>query len=229
MSLSKSRALAVGAILLAVGTLAFRLTEGLSLIDSFYLSAMTFTTVGFGDMHPVTRPGKLSMQVFSLLAIGYFSSVLLPLCGELVGDLTRLFGFKNKVLAGLTLLFVNGLVCMAVCGAVQDPGLPSVDNWFDCFYFSFVVGSSVGYGDITPKTPRGKLGVVLYSLLAMHATGTVIGQAGDCLRGLVSEPPQPPPSGRKMTNTDEEGTVTVTKRGATSEQPTEGSTSKKDD
>ena len=43
-----------------------------------------------------------------------------------------------------------------------DPWLDSLTrprqelNFFDCIYFSIVTGSTVGYGDITPKTALGR-------------------------------------------------------------------------
>ena len=44
------------AVMLASGTYGFHITEGLSLLDSFYLSGITFTTIGYGDLQaPVTR------------------------------------------------------------------------------------------------------------------------------------------------------------------------------
>ena len=44
------------AVMLASGTYGFHITEGLSLLDSFYLSGITFTTIGYGDLPaPVTR------------------------------------------------------------------------------------------------------------------------------------------------------------------------------
>ena len=46
-------------VVIALGTLGFKFIEGLSLVDAFYFSIVTITTVGYGDIHPSTEPGKI--------------------------------------------------------------------------------------------------------------------------------------------------------------------------
>ncbi|MCX6544182.1 MAG: potassium channel protein [Acidobacteria bacterium] len=56
------------ALLLAVligGTIGYAVLEGWSLWDGFYMTATTITTVGFGEVHPLTRAG----QVFTVCVI----------------------------------------------------------------------------------------------------------------------------------------------------------------
>lgn len=61
--------LAVVAALL-LGTVGFHLLEGWSLLDSLYISAQTVTTVGYGDMTPQTRGGRLFATVFMIVGVG---------------------------------------------------------------------------------------------------------------------------------------------------------------
>lgn len=66
------RLLSVGAVLLlAIGTVTYRILEGWSWIDSFYFSSIAVTTVGFGDLTPSTGGTKLFtvFYVFSGIAI----------------------------------------------------------------------------------------------------------------------------------------------------------------
>ncbi len=60
---------AVGA-LLALGTIVFHLLEGWSILDSFYVTAQTVTTVGFGDLSPSTFYGRIFASVFMVLGVG---------------------------------------------------------------------------------------------------------------------------------------------------------------
>lgn len=53
--------------LFVLGTYGFHHFEGYSLFESFYLTAATITTVGYGDLHPSTTPGRL-LSVFLMLA-----------------------------------------------------------------------------------------------------------------------------------------------------------------
>ncbi len=63
-------ALAAVAIAISFGTVAFYLIEGWSLLDSLYVSAQTVTTVGYGDVTPATRNGRIFSTVFMLAGVG---------------------------------------------------------------------------------------------------------------------------------------------------------------
>ncbi len=41
-----------------VGTVGFSLIEEWSLFDSFTMTILTISTVGYGEVHPLTRPGR---------------------------------------------------------------------------------------------------------------------------------------------------------------------------
>ena len=46
-------------IAIGLGTLGFYLIEGWSILDSLYVAAQTVTTVGYGDLTPATRNGRI--------------------------------------------------------------------------------------------------------------------------------------------------------------------------
>jgi voltage-gated potassium channel len=64
--------LAVGAVAVAIafGAIGFYLIEGWSLLASLYVSAQTVTTVGYGDLTPATRNGRLFATIFMLAGVG---------------------------------------------------------------------------------------------------------------------------------------------------------------
>ena len=63
--------LLMAGFLIVVGTIFYDLVEGWGLVDSFYFSVVTLTTVGYGDFSPETTAGKLftTVYIFSGLRI----------------------------------------------------------------------------------------------------------------------------------------------------------------
>ena len=55
---------------LSVGVWFYMSVEGLNIIDSLYLSIMTLTTVGYGDITPVTDSGKIFTSFYVLIGVG---------------------------------------------------------------------------------------------------------------------------------------------------------------
>ena len=62
--------LALVVSLLLSGTVFFTLVEGWSVLDSFYFSVTTLTTVGFGDPAPATAAGKIFTIVYIFVGLG---------------------------------------------------------------------------------------------------------------------------------------------------------------
>lgn len=60
----------LSASLLLVGTFVFHWVEGWSYLDSFYFSAISATTVGYGDFSPKTPAGKLLAVFYIFCGIG---------------------------------------------------------------------------------------------------------------------------------------------------------------
>ena len=60
---------AVG-IAICFGAVGFHLIEGWSLRDSLYVATQTVTTVGYGDLTPATRNGRLFSTIFMLFGVG---------------------------------------------------------------------------------------------------------------------------------------------------------------
>ena len=69
--------LAAGAVLLvATGTVVFSLLEDWSIVDAFYFSVVTATTVGFGDLTPDTDAAKLFTVVYIIFGISIIGTFL---------------------------------------------------------------------------------------------------------------------------------------------------------
>lgn len=55
---------------LLIGTVFYHYVEGFDWIDAFYFSAITLTTVGYGDLAPETTIGKIFTIFYIIIGIG---------------------------------------------------------------------------------------------------------------------------------------------------------------
>lgn len=62
--------------IIIVGTFGFMFVEGLPATDAFYFSIVTITTVGYGDIHPATKLGKIMAVVLIITGVGIFLGVV---------------------------------------------------------------------------------------------------------------------------------------------------------
>ena len=60
--------------IVGLGTVVYHFIEGWTWIDALYFSVVTLTTVGYGDLYPITDAGKLFTVGYIILGIGIFLS-----------------------------------------------------------------------------------------------------------------------------------------------------------
>lgn len=84
--------------IIAVGAIGFHLIEGLNWIDSVYIATETVTTVGYGDIPPRTRAGKIFATVFMLLGVGTVLYALTVLAqAVLQSEIVEALGLRQKI------------------------------------------------------------------------------------------------------------------------------------
>jgi len=69
-------------ITLASGTIFYSSVEGWSVVDAFYFSVTTLTTVGLGDLAPSTKLGKLFTVLYIFVGIGIIAGFVTTLTKE---------------------------------------------------------------------------------------------------------------------------------------------------
>jgi voltage-gated potassium channel len=80
-----------------IGTLGFTLVEGWSFFDSFYMTLITLTTVGYGEVHPLGHAGRIFASFLMLIGVTTVF-VSIAVLGEtlLRLEMTDYFGRKRR-------------------------------------------------------------------------------------------------------------------------------------
>jgi voltage-gated potassium channel len=74
---------------LLTGTIFYSVQEGWGVIDAFYFSVTTLTTVGFGDPAPTTPGGKLFTVGYILSGLGLIAAFINAIAAENLSSRTR--------------------------------------------------------------------------------------------------------------------------------------------
>jgi len=120
------------AAVLLLGTFGYMAIEQWNVGDSFYMSVITLSTVGYGETHALTPIGRLFTTglIFSSVAgLSVWTASLTSLLVE--GDLTGAFQKKKakKMVAALkdhTIICGSGMMATAVLQELVQKGLPVV-------------------------------------------------------------------------------------------------------
>lgn len=99
------------AFILSIGTVGYMLIEGWSLVDSFYMCAITISTVGYGEVHELSDSGKIftSLLIFAdIIVAAYAFSIITSSIIE--GELKKIRGF-HKMQKNISKLKNHTIVC----------------------------------------------------------------------------------------------------------------------
>jgi voltage-gated potassium channel len=97
-----NRKIIIAAILLVliivIGVMGFIIIERFDFVDAIYMTVITLTTVGFGEVHPLSQQGKIFTAVLSFISLGFFAYSISMITTHFVeGQLSDfLRGYKIK-------------------------------------------------------------------------------------------------------------------------------------
>jgi voltage-gated potassium channel len=119
-------------LVLFLGTAGYRLIEGWPLLDGFYMTVITITTIGFKEVHELTLPGKIFTLFIIFTGIGVvgytvFAGTQLVVEGEINKILTRRRSMKAiEKLRNHFIICGFGRMGSFVCEQLHARGIPFV-------------------------------------------------------------------------------------------------------
>ena len=145
---------------------------------------MTVSTVGYGDV-TLSSWGKW-IEIFLLVfGLGLFSSFTDIAAETLRRPLERNFGNSARPPALLAGILVVQAVAFSV---VEEIPLP------DGLYLALCTISTIGYGDIHPRSALGKLLACAFTIASVSIAGATLSAIGDHLQAPLATASLPPPA-----------------------------------
>ena len=128
-----ARAVLTLAILVVGGTVGYMLIEGWSLVDAAYMVVLTFTTVGYGEVNPLSSNGRLFTMALMVAGIGVMFYILtgvvqLVVEQEVLRGIVRRHRMRTKLarLKGHFIVCGFGRVGRAVAFTLQEQSIPLI-------------------------------------------------------------------------------------------------------
>ncbi|XP_067641641.1 TWiK family of potassium channels protein 7 isoform X1 [Eurosta solidaginis] len=157
--------------------------ERWSILQAVFFSSTVLTTIGYGNIVPVTTGGRVFCICFALVGIPFTLTVIAD-WGRLFATAVSVMGkympkvpnFSNFI--GKTWFYA--ILAVGFLGVYLAAGawllLLWEDDWtfFDGFYFCFITMTTIGFGDLVPKKPNYMLLCTLYILVGLALTSTII-------------------------------------------------------
>jgi voltage-gated potassium channel len=117
---------------LVIGTTGYRLIEGWSLLDGFYMTVITITTIGFKEVHELTLPGKIFTLFIIFTGIGMVGYTVVTGTQLVIeGEINKIFT-RRRSMKAIEKLKNHFIICgfgrmgSFVCEQLQARGIPFV-------------------------------------------------------------------------------------------------------
>lgn len=124
-------------ILLILGILGFMAAEKTSLTDAVYFTIVTVATVGYGDIHPTTGPGKVLAIFLIVLGVGTFLGIIANATEMMLSRRER-HSRMEKLNMVIGVFFTEAGTRLLTIFSNHDPDLEKIredlvvtDNWTD--------------------------------------------------------------------------------------------------
>ncbi|EDS27772.1 conserved hypothetical protein [Culex quinquefasciatus] len=157
-------------------------SEKWSRLQAMFFASTVITTIGYGNIAPVTVTGRIFCMLFALVGIPLMLTVIAD-WGRLFASAVSSMGKKWKSMMPVSIK-ISDRKWMYAVGAVFFLGIYLVtgllllweEDWdfFDGYYFCFITMTTIGFGDLVPSKPNYMMLCTLYILVGLALTSTII-------------------------------------------------------
>ncbi len=113
-------------LLLCGGTAGYMLLESMNFVDGLYLTLITITTVGYGDIVPIHTAGRIFTMILVLCGVGYVMYIFSSIAEAMVDGGLRKIVERRKMYKKISQLNEHYIVCgfgrigMEICSILQE-------------------------------------------------------------------------------------------------------------
>jgi voltage-gated potassium channel len=101
----------LAAVLVAGGTAGYIVIEDWTVLDSLYMTVITLSTIGYGEVNPVSQPGRIFTLILIVMGVGFFLYVIGNVVQFLVEGRIRLVLGRHKLDKQISQLNKHYIVC----------------------------------------------------------------------------------------------------------------------
>lgn len=126
------RGVALLAAVLCFGTFGYMVIEKWGFLDALYMTVITITTVGFGEIHPVSEDGRIFTIILIFAGIGIVAYILGLVAQTMVAFQMskilgrRRLGVKMKTMKDHYIICGYGRIGKTICHELVSNGIPVV-------------------------------------------------------------------------------------------------------
>lgn len=188
---------------LVLGTFTISLVEEWTIIDSVYFCSVVLFTIGYGDVSPRTSAGKVITILYCIAGISFVANLVSLLGSQNILLMNALSAHIKKVMQKRQMLGSRGIWFRIDISVAMDIFIALFATLvylfvgmaffcpiekmtaFEGFFYSAITLSTVGYGDLSPKSPAGRLVFVGYAFLGIGVITFTVTLLGSSVTRLI--------------------------------------------
>jgi len=98
-------------LLVVFGSIGYYVIEGWNVTDSIFMTIITITTVGFGQVHPLTIPGKWFTMLLVISGVGFYGFTINTIVKNFLERNFREIMEENKIQEALKKITDHYIIC----------------------------------------------------------------------------------------------------------------------